>query len=296
MFALGTTYHSVPLRSPANISEVLVHILEESVCSSVTISLFICFSASPLLSFSSFLFHHIVSTLSPATNIRGMRGDINYSISGSLLIVCCNLNKSAHTWLQQQQEEETDVQVTSPEGFHLKHKPAQLTTTTGPHFSESKMWKKNSPLSLEINNEWIFFFLQSYPLQSVDHNQVLKAAVGVSTAIKTHLREEKIMTDLIKISEQSFPLPIWMHYWCFWSRASGEGLYKLPNARKDLSLSFTLPVQRQGKWQAFTRETLHITFNLDSKVDSGYIGESKNCGKSSQRYMWEKLLEDFSQI
>lgn len=115
MFALGTTYHSAPLRSPANISEVLVHILEESVCSSVRISLFICFSASSLLSFfSSFLFHCIVSALSPATNIRGRKGDINYSISGSLLIACCNLNRSAHAWLQQQQEEEADVQVTPP--------------------------------------------------------------------------------------------------------------------------------------------------------------------------------------
>lgn len=102
-------------QKPANISEVLVHILEESVCSSVRISLFICFSASPLLYFfSSFLFHCIVSTLSPATNIRGMKGDINYSISDSLLIACCNLNKSEHAWLQQQQEEETDVQVTPP--------------------------------------------------------------------------------------------------------------------------------------------------------------------------------------
>lgn len=112
MFALGTTYRSVTLRNPANISEVLVQV-QESVCSSVTISLFLHFPASSLFFFSffSFDFHRIVSLLAPATNIRWMKGDVNYPISGSLLIVCCHLNKSVHAWLQQQQEEETEVQV-----------------------------------------------------------------------------------------------------------------------------------------------------------------------------------------
>lgn len=154
MFALGTTYHSVPLRSPANISEVLVHILEESVCSSVRISLLICFSASPLLFFFSFHFHCIVSTLSPATNIRGMKGDVNYPISGSLLIVCCNLNKSVHAWLQQQQEEEIDMQVPPPSlwGFSTQTQACTAHCYKGLHLAESQMQKKESLLSLEINN------------------------------------------------------------------------------------------------------------------------------------------------
>ena len=76
-----------------------------------TFHLLSCFSA--FLFFFSFHFHCIVSLLAPATNIRWMKGDVNYPISGSLLIVCCNLNKSVHAWLQQQQERETDGQVPS---------------------------------------------------------------------------------------------------------------------------------------------------------------------------------------
>lgn len=84
-----------------------------------------------------------------------MEGDVNYSISGSLLIGCCNLNKSAHAWLQQQQEEEEDVQVPPPSlpGFstqtqactaHYYNKSTRL--------AESKMEKENFSLSLGINN------------------------------------------------------------------------------------------------------------------------------------------------
>lgn len=53
--------------------------------------------------------------------------------------------------------------------------------------------------------------MQTYLPQSVDYDQVLKVALGVSPAIKASsgspkvtplLREEKIVTDLVKISEQ----------------------------------------------------------------------------------------------
>lgn len=105
MFALRTTHNSVTLRSPANIPEVLVHIQEESVRSwfhfSFAFLLLLCFS---FLFFFSFSLHCFIASIAPATNIRWMKGDVNYPISGSLLIVCCNLNKSVHAWLQQQQE------------------------------------------------------------------------------------------------------------------------------------------------------------------------------------------------
>lgn len=71
-----------------------------------------CFSSAFLFLFSLH-FHNAVSLLTPATNIRCLKGDVNYPISGSLLIFCCDLNKSVRTWLQQQQEGELDMQVAS---------------------------------------------------------------------------------------------------------------------------------------------------------------------------------------
>lgn len=137
-------------QKPSKYIRSLVHILKESVCSSVRISPLICFSASPLL---FFFFSALSQCFSPATNIRGMKGDVNYSIRGSLLIVCSNLNKSVQAWLQQQQEKETEVPAppSSLWGFSTQTQACTAHYYKSPYLAEGKMQKKNSPLSLEIN-------------------------------------------------------------------------------------------------------------------------------------------------
>lgn len=121
-----------------------------------------CFS-SPFLFLFSLHFHNAVSLLTPATNIRRLWGDVNYPISGSLLIFCCDLSKSVRTWLQQQQEGELGMKVPSAQvplpslqglSMHTRVLQDCKVLTYGnrhPLLPESKMWKKNSPLSLEIN-------------------------------------------------------------------------------------------------------------------------------------------------
>lgn len=116
---------------------------------------FSCFF-SVFLFFFPFYFHRIVLLLTPATNIRWMKGDVNYPISGSLLIVCCNLNKSVHAWLQQQREEETEVQVLpawvplpSLQGFSMCTqvlRACKVTTATVTLSCQKVKCKRKTPL------------------------------------------------------------------------------------------------------------------------------------------------------